>query len=103
MPAGLVFRHTSGVNDRVTIRYRTLPGATVSVLLPALVDARIASLPPAPDRGEATLDFATLLAGLRASTPIETIAEIAFSASSPQSVFVESIRLDVLSDVKIGR
>ncbi len=94
--AALEFRHTPAVNDRVTIRYRTLPGATVSVLLPGLADVRIASLPSAPDGGEVTLDFATLLAGLRVSTPIDAISEIALSASASQSVIVESIRLDVL-------
>lgn len=99
-PAALVFRHTSAVNDRVTIRYRTLPGATLSVLLPALADARIAFLPPAPDGREITLDFATLLAGLRVSSPVDAIAEIAISASTPRSVFVESIRLDVASGTK---
>lgn len=94
--AALEFRHTPAVNDRVTIRYRTLPGATVSVLLPGLADVRIASLPSAPEGGEVTLDFATLLAGLRVSTPIDAISEIALSASASQSVIVESIRLDVL-------
>lgn len=99
-PAGLIFRHTPGVNDRVTIRYRTLPSVTVAVLLPGLADVRIASLPSAPEGGEVTLDFATLLAGLRVSTPIDAIGEIALSASVPQSVFVESIRLDVHSGTR---
>lgn len=101
-PAPLIFRHTRGANDRVTIHYRTLPGVTdaVAVLLPGLADVRIASLPAAPEGGEVTLDFATLLSGLRVSTPIDAIGEIALSASAPQSVFVESIRLDVHSGTR---
>ncbi len=95
-PAGLVFRHTPGVNDRVTIRYRSLPGATVTVRLPGLAEAQITSLPPAPEGRKVVLDFAALLAGLGVSTPVEAIGEIALSASAPQSVFVESIRLDSL-------
>ena len=93
-PAGLLFRHTPAINDRVTIRYRTLPGATVAVLLPGLADARIGSLPPAPDGGEATLDFAALLSRLSISTPIDAISEISFVVSSPGTLFVESIHLD---------
>ena len=93
-PAGLLFRHTPGVNERVTVRYRSLPGVTLSLLLPALADTQIALLPPAPDGAEVMLDFSVLLADLGISTPIEAITEIAFFASAPQSVFVESIRME---------
>ncbi len=93
--AGLIFRHTPGVDYTITIRYRTLPGASASVILPGLADARIATLPAAPDGGEVVLDFAQLLSRLAISTPIDNLGEIALSASIPQGVFVESIRLDV--------
>lgn len=102
-PAGLIFRHTPGVNDRLTIRYRSLLSTTGAVRLPGLADAQIASLPPAPEGGEVVLDFPTLLAGLRVSTPVESIAEIALSASAPQSVFVESIRLDSLPEATLRK
>jgi len=93
-PAGLLFRHTPGVNATITIRYRSLPGAEASVVLPGLADTRIATLPPAPEGNEIVLDMAQLLAGLRVSTPIDSLGEIALSASSPQSILIESIRLD---------
>ena len=93
-PAELIFRHTPGVDVTVTIRYRTLPGASAAVVLPSLADAPIATLPAAPDGSEVVLDLAQLLAGLRVSTPIHSLSDIAFSASAPQSVFIESIRLD---------
>ncbi|MBX3050933.1 MAG: hypothetical protein KF753_05640 [Caldilineaceae bacterium] len=99
-PAGLLFRHTPGVDDTLTIRYRTLPGVALSVLLPGLADAKIASLPPAPEGAEATLDFSPWLARQRVSTPIDAISEISFAAPSPASVFIESIRLDVLAAPK---
>ena len=98
--AGLLFRHAPGLNVRVTIRYRTAPGASGSVLLPGLAglpDSEIATLPSAPNGGEVVLDFARLLAGMQISTPIDAIPAIALSASLPQSLFVESIRLEIRS------
>lgn len=92
--AGLIFRHTPGVETTVTIRYRSLPGAEASVVLPGLADTGIATLPPAPDGNKIVLDFARLLAGLRVSTPVDSLGEIALSAPIPQSVFIESILLD---------
>ena len=93
-PAGLIFRHTPGVDVMVTIRYRTLPGAEASLILPGLLDTAIATLPDAAEGNEVVLDMAQLLAGLHISTPIDNLSEIALSASAPQSIFIESIRLD---------
>ena len=94
-PAPLEFRHTPGVNFTVTVRYRTQPGASASILLPGLGDVAIGALPPAPEGAEVTLNFAQLLAGQQLSTPVETLDSIAFQPSAPDSVRIESLRLEV--------
>ena len=94
-PAALIFRHTPGVDATVTIRYRTVRGASASVILPGLADSAIATLPAAPDGSQIVLDLGHLLAGLRVSTPIDNLDSIALQAAIPATVFIESIRLDL--------
>ncbi len=95
--AVLIFRHLPGAAIHLTVRYRTLPGVSLSVKLPGLGDTQIATLPPAPADGEVTLDLSLWLGATALPTSVEPVGSISFISSSPGGVFVKSLGLNAQS------